>query len=383
MKLTEYKKFENEVQNQDFNKSYKNINLIMFYLSIFGQFASIFLAYFLVSKVLSSAITNTVIVTISSIILLGGLELLKREVFDKFSVNQLKNKSFFAKDVLPLLIISVLLISLSFYSSLKGAEEFSSKAKQIEIKADTIVQKFEDSLTLKMNTDLSKVDTEIKDLKNRIGDKDKEQTSIEANQPLSYQQRNRVKDLKQEKNDLKVEITGLENSKNKIKEDFSKEIEDFKNKVDSKASVEKKENKTNSFLFIIISTLIEIIILSGVYFNQYYNFRSYREYKNKIERDPNFQKWVNFNIILDVIYGPETKINDKLPSNKTIQDLCKVNGLILLNKDMMELNKLFTTLGLTKSSGSSKYIAKTKDKAQEHIDRIKDDIFKKHLVVTM
>lgn len=365
MKLTEYKKFENEVQNQDFNKSYKNINLIMFYLSIFGQFASIFLAYFLVSKVLSSAISNTILVAISSIVLLGGLELLKREVFDKFSINQLKTSSFFAKDVLPLLVISMMLISLSFYSSLKGAEEFSSKAKQIEIKADTTVQKFEDSLTLKMNADLSKVDIEITDLKNRINDKDKEQTSIEANQPLSYQQRNRVKDLKQEKNDLKTEISGLENSKNKIKEDLTKEIEEFKNKVDSKASVEKKENKTNSFLFIIISTLIEIIILSGVYFNQYYNFRSYREYKNKIERDPNFQKWVNFNIILDVMYGPETKINDKLPSNKTIQDLCKVNGLILLNKDMIEMNKLFTTLGLTKSSGSSKYIAKTKDKAQE------------------
>lgn len=365
MKLTEYKKFENEVQNQDFNKSYKNINLIMFYLSIFGQFASIFLAYFLVSKVLSSAISNTILVAISSIVLLGGLELLKREVFDKFSINQLKTSSFFAKDVLPLLVISMMLISLSFYSSLKGAEEFSSKAKQIEIKADTTVQKFEDSLTLKMNADLSKVDIEITDLKNRINDKDKEQTSIEANQPLSYQQRNRVKDLKQEKNDLKTEISGLENSKNKIKEDLTKEIEEFKNKVDSKASVEKKENKTNSFLFIIISTLIEIIILSGVYFNQYYNFRSYREYKNKIERDPNFQKWVNFNIILDVMYGPETKINDKLPSNKTIQDLCKVNGLILLNKDMIEMNKLFTTLGLTKSSGSSKYITKTKDKAQE------------------
>jgi len=28
-------------------------------------------------------------------------------------------------------------------------------------------------------------------------------------------------------------------------------------------------------------------------------------------------------------------------------------------------------------------IYKTKDKAQEHIDRIKDDILKKHLVVTM
>ena len=365
MKLTEFKKAENSIQNQDFNKSYKNINTIMFYLSVFGQFASIFLAYFLVSKVLSSAIQNTILVTISSIILLGGLELLKREVFDKFSINQLKTNSFFSKDVLPLLIISVFLISLSFYSSLKGAEEFSSKAKEIETKVDTIVQKFEDSLTLKSNSNLTKIDEEINLLKAKINDKDKEQTSIESNQQITFQQRNRVRDLKQEKAELRTEISGLENSKKSVKEEIQKEIEEFKNKVNSKASTEKKENKTNSFLFIIISTLIEIIILSGVYFNEYYTYRSYKEYKKKIERDPNFQKWVNLNIVLDVIYGPETKINDKLPSNKTIQDLCKVNGLILLNKDLIEMNKLFTTLGLTKSSGSSKYISKTKDKAQE------------------
>ena len=366
MKLTEFKKVENSIQNQDFNKNYKNINLIMFYLSIFGQFASIFLAYFLVSKVLASAITNSpLLVGISSVVLLGGLELLKREVFDKFSINQLKAKSLFGKDVLPLFITSLILISLSFYSSLKGAEEFSSKTDEIDIKVDTVVQKFEDSLTLKLNESLGKIDSEITEAKNKINEKDKEQTLIETNQTLSYQQRNRVRDLKQEKTDLKTEITTLESSKNSSREDFEKQLEEYKNKVDSKASNEKKENKTNSFLFIIISTLVEIIILSGVYFNEYYTYRSYSEYKKKIENDPNFQKWVNFNIVLDVIYGPETKINDKLPSNKTIQDLCKVNGLILLNKDMIEINKLFSTLGLTKSSGSSKYIAKTKEKAQE------------------
>lgn len=365
MKLTEFKKAENSIQNQDFNKSYKNINTIMFYLSVFGQFASIFLAYFLVSKVLSSAINNTIMVSVSSVVLLGGLELLKREVFDKFSINQLKANSFFSKDVLPLLITSVILISLSFYSSLKGAEEFSSKADEIETKVDTVVQKFEDSLTTKMNSDISKINDEINQAKGKIDEKDKEQTSIEANQPLSFQQRNRVRDLKQEKAELRTEITNLENSKKTLKDEVDKELDEFKNKVNSKATNEKKENKTNSFLFIIISTLIEIIILSGVYFNEYYTFRSYQEYKKKIERDPNFQKWVNFNVVLDVIYGPETKINDKLPSNKTIQDLCKVNGLILLNKDLIEMNKLFTTLGLTKSSGSSKYISKTKEKAQE------------------
>jgi hypothetical protein len=365
MKLTEFKKIEEIIQNQDFNKSYKNINLVMFYLSIFGQFASIFLAYFLVSKVLASAINNPIIVLVSSLVLLSGLELLKREIFDKFSLNYLRAKNFMSKDVLPLFVTSLILISLSFYSSLKGAEEFSLKAKEIETKTDTTLQKFQDSLTTKLNTEIATIDTEISNYKTKIEEKDKEQTSIESQQPVNYQGRNRVKDLKQEKTELRNEITNLETNKKSKKEETEKEISTYKEKLLSKATTEKKENKTNSFLFVIISTLIEILILSGVYFNQYYKYRSYDDYRKKIEKDPNFQKWINMNVILDVIYNNDTKINDKLPSNKTIQELCKVNGLILLNKDMIEINKLLISLGITKSSGSTKYIAKTKEVSQE------------------
>jgi hypothetical protein len=365
MKLTEFKEIENSIQNQDFNKSYKNINLVMFYLSIFGQFASIFLAYFLVSKILASAINSPIMVSIASIILLGGLELLKREIFDKFSLNQLKFKSFFKRDVLPLLITSTVLISLSFYSSLKGAEEFSSKSDEIQVKADTTLKKFDDSLASNLNANFSKIDSEIVQIKTKIEQKDKEQTELESSQPLNYQQRNRVKDLKQEKTELRTEIDKLQLNKKTLKSESENEISEFKSKLTSKTTDEKKENKTNSFLFIVISTLIEILILSGVYFNQYYKFRSYDDYRKKIEKDPNFQKWVNYNIVLDVIYNPETKLNDRLPSNKTIQELCKVNGLILLNKDMTDLTKLFVSLGIIKSSGSTKYISKTKENAQE------------------
>lgn len=365
MKLTDFKKIEDSIQNQDFNKSYKNINSVMFYLSIFGQFASIFLAYFLVSKVLSSAIENKIMVTISSVILLGGLELLKREVFDKFSLNYLKVKNFVSKDVLPLFIVSILLISLSFYSSLKGAEEFSSKSKEIENKADTTVEKFSDSLEAKLNTELLKIDSEIANYKVKIEEKDKEQTSIESVQPITYAGRNRVKDLKQEKVDLRTEINNSENTKKTLREDFEKKKEEFQNKITKKSSEEKKENKNNSFLFVIISTLIEFLILSGVYFNQYYKFRSYSDYRKKIEKDPNFQKWVNYNVVLDVIYGPDTKINDKLPSMKTTQELCKVNGLILLSKEITEMYKLFNSLGIVKTSGSTKYINKSKEISQE------------------
>ena len=62
MKINEFKKLEEKITGQNFSQSYKNINSLMFLLSIFGHFASIFLAYFALSKVLSGVIENNTVV---------------------------------------------------------------------------------------------------------------------------------------------------------------------------------------------------------------------------------------------------------------------------------------------------------------------------------
>jgi DNA-binding Xre family transcriptional regulator len=129
---------------------------------------------------------------------------------------------------------------------------------------------------------------------------------------------------------------------------------------------EKKEDSNkNSFLFVIISTIVELAILAGVYFNQYYRFRSYREYRERIERDPNFQKWMLYEQILDIIYREDTRMNEKLQSNKAIIEICKVNGIIILPKDITEFLKVVSGLGIIKVSGSAKYINKQRDLSLE------------------
>ena len=91
MKINDYKKLEEKINNQNFNKSYKTINIVLLILSYFGHIASIFLAYFMLSKVIEGAMTGNVIAAgIASVVLLGGLELLKRDMFDKFSISFLK-----------------------------------------------------------------------------------------------------------------------------------------------------------------------------------------------------------------------------------------------------------------------------------------------------
>ena len=70
--------------------------------------------------------------------------------------------------------------------------------------------------------------------------------------------------------------------------------------------------------FILISSLIELIILAGVYFNEYYKFRSYKEFRDRLEKDPNYQKWMLYDQMLNIIYTEDTKMNQKLPGNKGI-----------------------------------------------------------------
>ena len=372
MKIEDYKKLEQRINNQDFNESYKTINIVLVSLTWFGHFASIFLAYFMLSKVLSGAMTdNPVAVLIASIIILCGLELLKRDIFDKFSIQYLKQKSI--QKVLPLFILSFSVIGISFYSSISGAGEFASKEKELNTDKELVLKQYSDSLTKVNDSIILTKDLEIKDLKSKLDIKDKEQTDIEALQPLNRQQRQRIADLKGEREVLRTDIQKVEDVQTEIKEDVQTKIKQKETEISSKTNEKKKDNSTNTVMFVIISALIELVILAGVYFNEYYKFRSYREFRDKIEKDPNFQKWMLFNQILSVIYPEDTKMNQKVPSHKVIIDMCKVNDMIVLNKDISDFIKITSSLGIIKVSGSLKYINKQRD--------LSFDVLRKHFNV--
>jgi phosphatidylserine decarboxylase len=263
---------------------------------------------------------------------LGGLELLKREIFDKFSLQQIKYKSFTNPDVLPLMIVSFLIVSISFYSSIKGAEEFSTKTKEIQTQVETNIKSYQDSLNSIKNIELSKINTKIESKESKIEEKDKELTELSNVDDLSKQQKIRIKDLKSQAQLLTQEINVLKSEKDTIEKRTQREILNHKANVESKGIEKKEENSDNSFFFVVI----------------YSNFNSYHK----------------FNSILNIIYSDDTKINDKLMSSKSILELCKVNGINVLQKDINNMFKLFSSLGII-SKGSNKYYLKSKSIAQE------------------
>jgi hypothetical protein len=370
MKVDEFKALEKKINGRDFNQSYKAINTIMLVLSYVGHLASIFLAYFLISKVLSGAMSDSpTAVFIISIIILSALELLKRDIFRKFSIEYLKVKNF-GKEVMPLLLLSALIISISFYSSISGASMFSLKGAKLESDKKEILTHYKDSVSLVYNDKIKLVEDEIKVSKGKIEDKDKEQTDIESVLPISRQQKSRVIDLKTEKSALKLDITKLEGNENSIKAELATNLKTKEEELSSDTNEKKSDNGKNSIIFVIISTIIELTILAGVYFHEYYDFRSYKEFRTKIDKDPNYQKWVLYESILNVIYGGDNKVNDKLSSTKNIMDMCKLNDVLVLPRDIVDFLKLAVNLNIIKSSGSSRYITKSRD--------ISFEILKKH-----
>lgn len=361
MKLEDFKKLENKISNENFHSGYGNIDRVMFALSIFGHVASVFLAYFLIFKTISSAVENEIVAGICTVILLCGLELLKREIFDKFAIQHLKFKALFKKEVAPLLGISFLLVSVSFYATINGAKEFSSKEKEIEQLATTQIDTLSTGIKSKYDGKIAQFESEIKSTKEKIELKDGEQTNIESGDRITGAQRQRVKDLKEEKLTLKQDIAKAEADIAAVKQEADKEIEKVSSAILSTTDKKKDENSSNTLMFILISSIVEILIVAGVYFNEYYKHRSYNEHKGKLDRDPNYQTWVLYHSILESIYSDETKINDKLSSAKSIIEICKVNGVIVLQKDVLNMMKLFNTIGIIRNSGSVKYISKSKE----------------------
>ena len=375
MKIKEFEKLDKKINDQNFHESYKTINNVMIGLSYFGHLSSIFLAFFMLSKVLFGVMDNKIVVYGATLIMLSSIELLKRDIFQKFSTLYLKLKAF-TKDVLPLFLLSVLIIGISFYSSLKGAAEYSSKTDKIESESKDKLKLDLDSISkpflLKIKSKESEISTLETDL-NSLRSQQRQLNELALSGELTPIQKKLLSSLPRQIKEIETQNKPYIDSKNSeinsIKNELKTELKSYEEQHNSETNKKKNDNSKNSIAFIIFSVFIEISILAGVYFKNYYEVRSYREKKAQIEKDPGFQRWKIYTQILEVIYTEDTKMNQKLPSGKNIIEMCKTSGFIILPKDVVEFMKVTTNLGIIKTSGSVRSINKQRETAFESLNK--------------
>ena len=360
MELNKFKDLEVKVKKPDFGKDFKSLNMILRGLSIFGNIASIFLASFFLTELLQVAIENPIVYWIIAIVALSGLELTKREIFYRFSRDFIRTKTIFKAAVLPMLFFTMMLISLSFYSSLSGSQKFSSKTDLIEVATVEKVDTFKDSTNLYYQNKIDVLESQNADLFEANKKTDQQIETLLEEHPTWANTAKKLRDGKTENN------TQIEKNDTKIKEikaERDSVISEYTEDVEGKSNEEKDKNKNDSLIFILISTLIEFLILIGIYFNNVYNFRSYRDTKQRLLSDDNYRLYHEYSEILNVLYLNRTE-KDKVPDIDLMVDLLVMNKIYITKKQVENALKLFDALKIIETNDIHTYLIKDKDESQ-------------------
>lgn len=370
MDFDKYQKLEKKIKKQSFANSYKAINTWATLFSLLGNCASIFFAYFLLFSILKESmpsVKNTMVISAITVLFLIMFEMLKRYVFNKFSLEHIRAKfKVFKTEVLILTLFSVLMIAGSFYLSLNGAQKFTDQLEHIVEQNDSQYLVYQDSVT------------KIYDDKIKIYD-DKNSALIQSNDVLTEQNivinkeaeninSNSTKKAKYkliEQNNLRIDKNNEKIDKNDLKISELEEVRDVnlaekKKELEEDAIYQIDKGETNSVKFVILSTFIELIILIGIYFNSFYEYKSFSEYEEHTKSDPNFNKWLNYDKLLEIIYDNGTsitRVGEDIISTSKIIDIAKINNYLKLDKNMISDGfKIFNHLGIINTRGSKRTI---------------------------
>lgn len=364
MNLKSFKKLESKVKKPDFGKDFKSLNYILKSLSIFGNIISIFLASFFVTELLSVAIDNPLVYWIIAIIALSGLELTKREIFFRFSRDFIRTNSIFKSSALPMLFFTMVLISLSFYSSLSGAQKFSSKTDLIEVETAERVDIFTDSTNTLYQDKISVLELRNAELFESNKKTDEQIERVLTDHPTWV---NTAKKLRDGKNENNIQISKNDDKIKELKQERDEIIAKYTESIEGKSGKEIDKNKNDSFVFIMISTLIEFLILIGIYFSNIYNFRRYRDTKEKLLSDDNFRTYYEYSEIIDILYL-NRKEKDMIPGIDLMIDLLTMNKVYITKKQIEDALKLFEALNIIEVNEEYSYLTKDKEESQKILE---------------
>ncbi len=373
MKHDEFEKLKINVNEKTFHSNYGVFSKLSNYISYVGNIFSILFAYFFLVEIASSALLNptaltTVLVSVASILILFTIELSKRFIFDKFSLSIIKeNFTFSSTESKVLGFISLFIVIISFYFSLSGAKKYSDRDDDLVKNTETVVDKFQDSLNLEYSKKIDYIDNLNKKLITQNNQYDSlisiyetSQLEITGSTWKDNVEKSRYNELiSNKKKDKKTNQSEIDKNDTKIKQLKTERdgiISDYEGKQKNKTEKTIEKNSDNPLIFIIFSSVIEIVILFGVYFINYYKIRSVRDYELKIKKDPRYKIFNIWNNLLSIIYTNESQTGDLLPFKTEIIKLIKTNNFDISNKELDDALRMFTHLDILKKKGSKKAI---------------------------
>jgi nitrate reductase NapE component len=357
----EYLKIKDRSTQKPYALRFRPLRLGGLIFSIFGNLASIFFAYFFFLNLFSGAFINLtgIGVSIGIVVFLTLFEWVKRYVFNIFSHQHVQTKnSIFRKNMISFLFLTLVLAGFSFFFSLNGAQDFMNQEKVIVAATDSIINVQVDSIKIQYLAE------NIQPLKEENA-KYLEQKDELQEQQNEYVRRGwdiaqfveQIADINEKINYNKEQIFKYETERNQ-------EILAFKTTQLNKLNKKQEENKSNIINFLLLSFMIELVIMFGVYYNRVYEHKVEVEYERTIANKPQFKKWRKYDDLLEImLQGINT--GEVLPTNNALEELVSINELNISKKDVEDCLKVLHHLKIYQREGNKRILLYSKEDAKQ------------------
>lgn len=372
MNLDRYKQLKTQIRDKSFEINFKRLDYGLFLLSFLGNAGAIFFAFFLLNPALQKTISQhladniafQILGIILSVIILVGVEYLKRSVFKIFVDEFIQNAySFFKSNVASLFLFSMLIFGASFYFSISGGILFS---KLSEVKNEIVVKSNKqlfDSLTIISQKSKEPVIVEIGNLReSNVTLRDKRD-----NTPLNYRSaRNEYQNL------IDANEKAIASKQSELKQidvSLTAQIDTIKKGETQQIKSNEESDFSSIMLFVIISTCSELLIIIGIYFRELYNHRSFYENENRL--DPILKKREKYEYLLRIIYkNGDVKSDEPVISLKKLTDIMVSKGAQYPPKVVSDFYTEMTQLGAFKVSGNKRYAMVSYNEAKNMVESL-------------
>jgi hypothetical protein len=354
MDLKKYEKIRKKVVEHGFESKYKNLDKWLFGSSFLGNVGSIFFAYFLVFPALNKAISTNLtegklglfLGVLSTVVILTLFEYIKRIVVKNLSFDIVKKE--LTKSILWL-VFSVAIIGASAWLSINGAVNFASTTKKYEFVTDTTYNSMIDSVHALYDTKILPYKTDNDTLRNintRMRNK-----LLET--PLNYA--NTRKGYNDIINDNLKVIANNEILINKLLDDKSEILNKVIKEKTIAISQYSKTVESDQLIFFIVAFSIELIIILGIYFREYFDYNIYLIHENELEQA--YRKINNYKILLNFIFkNGDVKVGDQVVATSKLKELVKESSNIPNpNKFIETFITEITYIGIIRLNGKKRF----------------------------
>lgn len=351
MNLEHFAKLQKKFENKRFETFHYWTKNILYYGSFLGNILSVILSFFFVNKIAGETAVHFAgqgwILPLFIILFLTIFEFAKRFTVGNTITSLLTSKKGLTGGFLGGLLFSFLLVALTFYLSLSGASYYANKSDVIEATTTTTINVQSDSLTKFYLGENKKYEDRINYLyKAAESRKRKSLTESEVSQVKAWEFAIKDNNAALEKKVLAINESQL-----------------------LTADKEKDKSSSNQLAFILISAFIEILIIIGVGFKQYYEFYSFKEQKEALANNANYHKLLIYSELLRVLFNNgKLTTGAILSSQNAFKDLVNATGKRYQFKTLKEFTILMNHLKVTQLVGKTRTTLVSYEQAQEILE---------------